>query len=436
MEESGERAESRSPIALFDYPSPMFYGWWIVASVFVAQFFMVGFFTYTFPLIVVPVKESFGATATEINLAMTVSTLGGMVLPPLVGPLVDRWSARKLMMIGAVMLSSSLWLLSLAENIWAFVVLFAVFLAPANTLLGPVTGPAVVSRWFMASRGRALGVAATGTSVGGIILPFLVSGWLQAWGWRGSLQALGLMVAVCTLPILFFALRDHPSEKGLEAEGQGMDLRADAEAVPEAGALTNAEILRSRPYWVIAPCLGLLFMAYMGLLGNLGLYISGRGLDAALSGTLISLIAFFGLVGKIGVGAASDRVGLRRALWLSLALAGTGIALFSLEPSTMILIFAACLLGLASGGMLPVWSAMVAAAFGIQNFGRAMGLMSPLIAILVMPGFLIAGWSDDMTGSFVLALRIYVVEIGVAALLLLGLRLPGVADADSMTAKP
>ena len=202
MEESGERAESRSPIALFDYPSPMFYGWWIVASVFVAQFFMVGFFTYTFPLIVVSVKESFGATATEINLAMTVSTLAGVILPPLVGPLVDRWSARKLMMIGAVMLSSALWLLSLAENIWAFVVLFAVFLAPANTLLGPVTGPAVVSRWFMASRGKALGVAATGTSVGGIILPFLVSGWLQAWGWRGSLQALGLMVASRSLQSL------------------------------------------------------------------------------------------------------------------------------------------------------------------------------------------------------------------------------------------
>jgi len=165
-------------------------------------------------------------------------------------------------------------------------------------------------------------------------------------------------------------------------------------------------------------------MAYMGLLGNVGLYINGRGMDAAFSGTLISLIAFFGLVGKVGVGAASDRVGLRPALWVSMALAGVGIALFSLEPGTTILVFAACLLGLASGGMLPVWSAMVASAFGTQNFGRAMGLMSPLIAILVMPGFIIAGWSDDTTGSFVLALRIFVVGIGVAAILLLGLRLP------------
>ena len=81
--------------------------------------------------------------------------------------------------------------------------------------------------------------------------------------------------------------------------------------------------------------------------------------------------------------------------------------------------------------MLPVWSGMVAAAFGPQNFGRAMGLMSPLIAILVMPGFLIAGWSEDTTGSFVLALRIYVGEIGLAAILLLGLALPREEGAGS-----
>mgnify|MGYP001249270593 CR=1 FL=1 len=91
----------------------MFYGWWVVASVFAAQFFMVGFYTYTYPLIVVPVKESFGATTTQMNMAMTISTVAGVLLPPLVGPLVDRWSARKIMILGAVMFSSALGLLSL-----------------------------------------------------------------------------------------------------------------------------------------------------------------------------------------------------------------------------------------------------------------------------------------------------------------------------------
>jgi len=399
----------------------MFYGWWIVASVFVAQFFIVGFFSYAFPLIVVPVKESFSATTVEINLAMTTSTVAGILLPPIVGPLVDRWSARKLMIIGALMFASSLMLLSYAQNVEQFVLIFALFLAPANVLLGPVTGSALVSRWFVASRGKALGVAATGTSVGGVILPFLVSGWLVDWGWRPSLQILAGMVVLFILPMLFWALRDHPADAGVEAEGQGVP---DSEAVAEVetGALwSNAEILRSRAFWVIGVCLGLLFTAYMGLLGNMGLYVEGRGMDAAFTGTLLSLIALFGFLGKIGLGAASDWIGLRLGLWISLALAGVGIGLFSVEPGSNALVGAACLLGLAAGGMLPVWGGMVAKAFGTANFGRAMGLMSPLIALLVMPAFLSAGWSDDTTGSFVLALRIFMAEIAVASVLLLGL---------------
>ena len=156
-------------------------------------------------------------------------------------------------------------------------------------------------------------------------------------------------------------------------------------------------------------------------------------MDATFTGTLIALIAFFGFLGKIGLGAASDRIGLRSGLWIALGLAVSGIGLFSLEPGSSTLVAAACLLGLAAGGMLPVWGAMVATSFGTANFGRAMGLMSPLIALLVMPGFLIAGWSDDTTGSFVLALRIFMAEIAVASVLLLGLNLksePAVADGE------
>ena len=34
----------------------MYYGWLIVAGAFLAQFFITGFFTYGFPLMVVPVE--------------------------------------------------------------------------------------------------------------------------------------------------------------------------------------------------------------------------------------------------------------------------------------------------------------------------------------------------------------------------------------------
>jgi MFS family permease len=409
----------------------MFYGWWIVASVFIAQLFMVGFITYAFPLIIVSVREDFGATATEINMAMTASAMVGIFLPPLVGPLVDRWSARWLMVLGAITLASSLVFLSLTQGVIQFVLVFALFMATANTLLGPITGSALVSRWFTTSRGKALGFAATGTSLGGVILPFLATDWLSAWGWRTTLQALALLTAGCVLPMLLFVLRDHPAEKGLEPEGQGADPIGASAGEPTDSLLANRDILGSRSYWLMGICFGLLFMGYTALLGNLGLYVKGQGLDASVSRTLISLVAFFGFVGKIALGAASDSIGLRTGLWTSLGLAGVGIALFSVEPDYPALVVASSLLGLAAGGMLPVWGGMIAAAFGTENFGRAMGLISPLIALLVMPGFMIAGWSEDTTGSFSLGFQIFVGQIVFASVLLLGLDL----DSDSSPGK-
>ncbi len=402
----------------------MFYGWWIVASVFTAQLFVVGFFTYAYPFVVVPVKEEFQASTTEINFAMMASSMVALVLPPLIGPLADRWSARKLMMIGASMLAVALWALSLTQGIAQFVAVFALLIAGANVLLGPITGQAIVSRWFTTTRGRALGITATGTSIGGLVLPGLVTEWMELWGWRGSLQALGVAVAVCTIPLLVLALRDHPADKGLEPEGSN---DPEALAAMQAGAdgrvWTTLEIVKSRPYWLIGICLGLLFMAYTALLSNLGLYVDGVGLDASSGRTLVWLIALCGLIGKITLGAASDRIGLRLGLWIALGLAACGIGILSTEPAYPAMIAAACLLGLAAGGMLPVWAGMIAAAFGTASFGRAMGLVSPVIGVLVMPGFMIAGWSADTTGSYAPALRIFVGQILVASVLLFALDL-------------
>ncbi len=61
----------------------MFYGWRIVGGVFLAQLFVTGFVTYSFGLFMVPLQDSFGATRAQVNLGMTLSTLMGLVLSPM-----------------------------------------------------------------------------------------------------------------------------------------------------------------------------------------------------------------------------------------------------------------------------------------------------------------------------------------------------------------
>jgi MFS family permease len=281
----------------------------------------------------------------------------------------------------------------------------------------------VVSRWFTTSRGKALGVAAIGASVGGMLVPMLLQHWIDLVGWRASLQYLAACIGFLLLPLLLIVMRDHPEVKGLQPEGAEGLPAPDAHAV-SSREWSNADILRNVSFWLIGGCLGLLFMAFTSVMSNLAAYASGLGVGGPATATLISVIAFCGVLGKLIFGYAADRISLRLELWLALALAGVGILVLSLEPAYGVMLVAGVVMGLAAGGMLPVWGAMIASVFGVVSYGRVMGLMTPVIALLMMPGPQIAGALFDASDSYRLAMRLFVGVLVLAACLLLPLKIP------------
>jgi MFS family permease len=403
----------------------MFYGWWIVIGVFFAQLFVTGFFVYGFPLLVVPVQAAFGATREQVMWGMSGAGLVGLVIPPVAGYLVDKWSARGLMIIGVVTLALAFEAMALSQSVIQFGLSLALVLSIPNALLGPVTGSTLVSRWFIASRGRALGYAAVGTSVGGIVVPIWLQYWISAADWRVGLHSLAILTLSLVLPFAVFAIRDHPSDKGLapEGSGDGGDASDAGDSSASGETWSTLEILRNVPFWLISVCLGLLFMVYTAVMSNLHAYASDLGVSGADATTLISVIAVCGFVGKIAFGYAADRISLRVGLWGAQALAGSGILILSLEPSYPLMLFAAVLMGLAAGGMLPVWGAIIAAIFGTRSYGQVMGMTMPDIGILVMPGFVIAGRLRDTMGDYVLALQLFAGLLVVSAAVLLPLKL-------------
>ena len=411
----------------------MFYGWRVVISVFTAQFFMIGFFSYSFPILVSPVQQEFGVSVTEVQVGISIGAIVGAFLAPVFGPLADRWSARGMMAIGSVLLVASLLLLSISQNVTQFVFVMATLISAANLLLGPITGSTLVSRWFDASRGRALGIAATGTSIGGMLIPLLLGGWIESLGWRAALQTFAACFALVITPLLLFAVRDHPSEKGLSPDGVDATPPEGQDSEPaEVQTWTTGEILSNPSYWMIGGGLGLLMLGYVGVLTNLHKYATTLGVEVESATILLSVIAGSGFAGKLIFGWAADRMSLRLGLWLAQGLAAAGIAVLSFEPGYSTMLLGTMLMGLAAGGMLPVWGAMIAAAFGVASYGRVMGLIMPIISVLTMPGPVLAGLSMDETGSYQLAFRGFVVAIFAAATLLLPLRL----ESPAPQAKP
>ncbi len=400
----------------------VFAGWRVVAGAFVAMVLVNGLFTYGFTVLVNPIREEFGASLEQVMYSMTLGTLGGLVVGPIVGVLVDRYSVRILMTTGCLITAVGLYLLAQTESIAVFSVLFGITMTLSMNTMSSLPGSAVVSRWFTRNRGKALGIAAMGTSLGGAIIPALTTWWVEASGWRGALENLALLTLLVVTPVVWLTIRNRPEDMGLLPEG-------DVEAPPVTGdapvsGLGMKEIVRTRAFWLVGLSMGLMFAAFSSMLANLAPYAQRLGNSEAAIGTMIALLSIAGLVGKLIFGTAADRINLKYGLWGAHALLLIAFVILLLEPPYWMLLVAAIAFGLSTGGMLPVWNAMMARVFGVDSFGRAMGAMGPLITLCILPAYAIVGRLFDSTGSYAAGLQVFGVAIIVGALLLLPLRLP------------
>ncbi len=407
----------------------MFYGWRVVLGGFVAQLFVIGFFTYAVSLLVGPVRQEFDVSLEQVMYSLTLATFAGLFLQPAAGMLVDRLNVRWLMTVGAALYGLGLLGVARSATISQYVVMFGFTMALAAALAGPLCSSAVISRWFTVSRGRALGIAAIGTSVGGVVVPALVAAWLPEHGWRGAVEFLGITVLVVMLPVVVITIRGKPADVGLQPEGDGT---AATDGAPPHIEMGLKDILSSRSFWLLGLSLGLLFSAYTAILSNLTPYATNLGRSAEQASSLIMTVAIAGFIGKLVFGMAADRFSLKAALWTAQLLVALGFLLLALEPAFPMMVVASACLGLAAGGMLPVWGAMMAQGFGLASYGRAMGLMGPLITLCVMPGFPLVGRLFDMSGSYVSSLNLFIGLVVVAAILLLPLQLspPTASPAD------
>ena len=397
----------------------MFKGWWIVATHFVVLFLTVGFYQYGLPLLVPDVIEHFGADAATINALFTVHVAVGLVAGPIAGPLVDRWSARGLLLIGVVFFAAGTAFLGLASNVWIFVLGGGLLLGVSGSLCGPMTGSAVISRFFTATRGRALGIAAIGTSAGGFAVPALIAAGVAGVGWQTTVLAVAGLVVVVLVPLVVFRFWDEPEAAGVEREPapEGAAAQGDAQA-----AMTTGEILRQLPFWLFSASIAIFIAVFTSTIFNLGLHFADRGLEPDQAKTLMQLVAIGGIAGKLGVGELADRIPLKLTFLAAIGATAGALAIFLAEPGYSVLLAAMLLLGVSTGGLLPVWNALVPRLFGVANFGRTMGLMGPVISLTTMAVYPLVGSVRDATGSYAAVFQGDLVALAVAVAVVLPLR--------------
>ena len=374
----------------------MFYGWYLAIVAFLLLMVSNGAIMYSYSVVAVPLGLEFEASRVTMMLGVTVMTLAGGIMSPLFGSLIDRWSLRSMMLIGVFGMSCGYFLLSFTTASWQVPLIYGALMMLGLNLLGPLTTSTLLARWFSRKRGMVLGLAAIGTSVGGFVFPPVIQWLIDAYEWRDALRILALGCLILTIPAVMLVV-NSPKDRGLGADGVALD--ADAPLVlPEA--ITFKSLLADRNFWLIALVMSLLFSAYTGVLSNLVPLALNKGLSAEQGAFLISILAVAGIAGKIGFGTIADRVDLRLGYAASIVCVIIALLLFATTSGFSTFMLASGFMGFATGGMLPVWGAILAILFGAANYGRVMGMMSPVIMPLTLVGAPLAGYIFDVTGGY------------------------------------
>ena len=181
------------------------------ATAFTALFAVVGLALYGLPLYYDFMVHDFGWSRTMVTSGNAISKL---VVGPLfgfaAGWIVDRFGPRRLMMAGILMAGGALVGLGASSAVWTFY-FFYFFNALGYVCGGPLPNQVLLSRWFDKTRGKAMGIAYLGIGIGGALVPLLANWLTQQFGWRGSLQTLGVLIVLIAFPLAYF-VRERPPD--------------------------------------------------------------------------------------------------------------------------------------------------------------------------------------------------------------------------------
>src|SRR6266480_5447559 len=127
----------------------VFYGWWVVLAAAVGLSISYGpIIVYTFGVFFKSVSQEFNWSRAETSLAFSLSLVVMCVAMPLIGRLIDRFGARKVIVPSALIFGLSLMSFSFfSVSLWHF---YAVYLVIGIVGGGttPVPYNSVLSHWF------------------------------------------------------------------------------------------------------------------------------------------------------------------------------------------------------------------------------------------------------------------------------------------------
>jgi MFS family permease len=378
----------------------VYFGWRIVAALFVCTTSLIGMAMYGFIVFTGPLAQDFGWTAAQSGTLVSAMWLVGP-LALMAAPVIERVGAWRLVAVGMLLQACALGMLGagLVSEFWHLYLLRLLMGVGKIALL--TAAPVIVARWFTHRFSTAMAIVWAGGGAGGMLSP-AVEQLVAHGGWRQAalIVAVGL-VACWGVAALLARGAAGPSDLRLGPDGEAAEGSAAGPPPPQTSAKTGWASLDTKV--LASMCVAVIGagMSSIALQSQELTMLSRAGIQDRDAAVLLGLTAAGGLIGSVGAGWVLDRL---PAIWTSAGVAAAfylGLFAFASvtgEHALWLGAIAALACGTALGAGEVLWITLFKQRFGAALFATTYGIFYFSLQVGFASGGSAGGWSLDEFG--------------------------------------
>jgi len=381
----------------------VFYGWYLVATLFLMMVLTAGMGFYVFPVFVSSLQSDLGWSITQISGSIGIWGITFGLSGPLVGALIARIGPRNTLLAGSVLAicgalgfasMSKIWMLY-ALQVPAGLACAATTLIPAQTL---------VTSWFVRFRGRAMALMMMGVGAGGFLLPPFYEFLVRSFFWRVAFGFGAAALLVVVIPAIAYMIRDTPSQLRLMPDGsarQELSQRGRVKGLPVSEAVRTLNFCMLLAIYLLQligiSVINFHFVPFAAIQAGFTLQQAALFLGVSLG---------FSVLGQAGFGLLADRFSpvllqVSTGVLMALGLLFLEVAILRFHShDTRALWGYGVAYGLGLGGQNVLLPLLVGLCFGELHFSKILGWMMGGFAAGVIAGIPLAGWLYDRLQTY------------------------------------
>ncbi|MFB9757336.1 L-lactate MFS transporter [Ectobacillus funiculus] len=358
---------------------------------------------YTWSLFNQPLVDHFGWQLNSVAITFSITSFALAFSTLFAGKLQDRWGIRRLIVTAGIVLGAGLIISSQVSALWMLYIM-------AGVVVGFADGSAYITslsnliKWFPEKKGLISGISVGAYGTGSLLFKYINGALIQNVGVSHTFLYWGIIVMILVIGGSFLVREAQVTSQSQSVKGV------------QANDYTVKEMLKTKEAYLLfimffTACMSGLYL--IGIVKDIG--VSLADLDVTTAANAVALVAIFNTIGRIILGALSDRVGRLKVVAGALLMTAIAVSVLSFVKLNYGLFFA-CVAGIAFcfGGNITIFPAIVADFFGLKNQSKNYGIVYQGFGIGALSGSFIAAALGGFASTFTFIAVLSIISVIIA----------------------